>query len=161
MFALVGHEWISGISWRVSRGCFIPKSLISFWQFNLMIFLIQKMQNANGNSRSTQCPAADVQWANYSRFAKFQDTTWLYLNIRCQPNRRSRHSSSTCCRASWGIVVTAAADNTVWRKRLRAAHRISDIQVLCRTQTEKRTGDGLFRMLTWREKILYEKTFVL
>jgi hypothetical protein len=46
----------------------------------------------------------------------------------------------------------APADITGWKKRRRAdADRISGNEVLCRTQTEKRTSDGLFCMLRRKE----------
>jgi hypothetical protein len=50
------------------------------------------------------------------------------------PKRRGPHSSSTCCRISWGIVATAAADNTAGRDRC-ADTEISGIEVLCRENT--------------------------
>jgi hypothetical protein len=46
-------------------------------------------------------------------------------------NQRGPHSSSICCRISWVIVATAAADNTAGREHL-ADTEISGIEVLCR-----------------------------
>jgi hypothetical protein len=91
------------------------------------------------SSRSRKWSADCMWWASSWRFSPFQGTTSINISYSwCQTNQWGSHSPC-CCIRCW-IACTAPADNTGWRKRRRAyADWISGNEILCRTQTEKKS----------------------
>ena len=110
------------------------KSFLHFYIFK-MTWNAERIQSSRSRKWSADC----MWWANCWRFSPFQGTTSINISYSwCQTNQWDSHSPC-CCIRCW-IACTAPADNTGWRKRRRAyADWISGNEILCRTQTEKKS----------------------